>query len=158
MEYIKRIRAKVGHERILIPASAVVVLNESDCVLLHLRNDTNSWGLPGGLMDIGETAKESAAREVFEETGLIIKTMELFGIFSGPKFEARYPNGDETSPVVLGFVSKEFSGVMSESDESLKVQFFPLTNLPKNMNQFHQWFLEGYLEYRKGGSLRPVIV
>jgi hypothetical protein len=46
MEYIKKIRIKVGHDKVLIPSSAVVILNEDDHVLLHLRNDSKSWGLP----------------------------------------------------------------------------------------------------------------
>lgn len=157
MEYIQRIRAKLGSEKILIPTTAIVILDKRDQVLLHLRTDTNTWGLPGGLMDIGETATESVRREAFEETGLSVGQLSLFGIFSGPRFEAKYPNGDEIAPVVLGFYSEEYSGAISERPESHEVGFYSLSRLPENLNPFHRWFLEGFMEFRKTGSMMPVI-
>lgn len=156
MEYIQRIRQKLGHTKILIPASAVVVLNERDEVLLHLRNEVDEWGLPGGLMDIGETATEGAAREVREETGLAVKSLRFFGVFSGPSFEVRYPGGDETAPVVLGFFTREFSGEPVPTVESLSVGFYPPEKLPANMHKDHRRFMEGFLEFRRLGSAAPV--
>ena len=122
MEYIKKIRLKVGHEKLLIPSSAVIILNQDDQVLLHLRDDSNTWGFPGGLMDIGETVVESAQCEAFEETGLKIENLVLFGIFSGPNFEAKYPNGDETSSVAMGFYTNRELVTIRSLYESLKVQ------------------------------------
>ena len=36
-----------------------------------------------GGMEIGETAEETAKRELLEETGLVANTLELLGVFSG---------------------------------------------------------------------------
>jgi 8-oxo-dGTP pyrophosphatase MutT (NUDIX family) len=157
MEYIQSLRAKIGSTKILIPASAVVILNAKDEVLLHLRDDTHSWGLPGGLMDLGETVLENAEREAFEETGLKVRNLRLFGTFSGPRFENRYPGGDETSPVILGFYTDDFEGVPGRAKESLEVGFFPFSALPENMNKFHRWFVESFLEFRRQGSSRPIL-
>lgn len=157
MEYIKKIRIKVGHDKVLIPSTAVVILDESDNLLLQLRNDSKNWGLPGGLMDLGETVVESVQREALEETGLSIKNLQLFGIFSGPIFEAKYPNGDETSSVAMGFYTNVFEGIITESDESLKIKFFPLSNLPENMNNFQRLFIKGFLEFRRNGSVHPIL-
>jgi len=157
MEYIQRVRAKMGHEKVLIPANAVVILNSSGEVLLHLRDDTSTWGLPGGLMDTGETVLESIEREAFEETGVRIKNPRLFGVFSGPKFEVTYPNGDQSVPVVLGFYATEFEGSPKETKESLKIGFFEFTALPLNMNPSHRGFVEGFLEFRKRGAVYPLL-
>ena len=62
-EYIQTIRQQVGHQRLLVPSTACIVLNDDEEVLLELRSDNECWGLPGGIMDIGETALESARRE-----------------------------------------------------------------------------------------------
>ncbi len=35
------------------------------------------WSIPGGLIDVGETLREAVAREVLEETGLIVEPLEL---------------------------------------------------------------------------------
>lgn len=152
MEYIHRLRQKWGKERALIPATALVILDAKEQVCMHLREDTNSWGLPGGLMDIGETAVESIVREAREETGLIVRNPQLYGVFSGPKFHTQYPSGDQTAPVILGFYTSDFSGSLQTGGESLEVQWFPLDQIPENMNKSHRMFLEGYLEFRKSGK------
>lgn len=41
-------------------------------------------GVPGGLMELGETAEETAIRDAYEETGLRVINMRLFGVYSGP--------------------------------------------------------------------------
>ncbi|WP_438350669.1 NUDIX domain-containing protein [Paenibacillus sp. FA6] len=44
---------------------------------------------------MGETVEETAKREVFEETGLKLNSVELFSVYSGPGYEVAYSNGDE---------------------------------------------------------------
>lgn len=57
----------------LAPSVAVVVLDDADRVLMLWRHrfitDTWNWEVPGGSVDVGETPRESAAREAEEETG-----------------------------------------------------------------------------------------
>lgn len=42
-------------------------------VLLTIRSDLFGWELPGGTPEAGETPAESLAREVLEETGLVVE-------------------------------------------------------------------------------------
>jgi ADP-ribose pyrophosphatase YjhB (NUDIX family) len=39
------------------------------------------WSIPGGTMEVGETVREAVVREVLEETGLIVESGELLGVF-----------------------------------------------------------------------------
>jgi len=39
------------------------------------------WSIPGGLVEVGETLKQAVAREVEEETGLLVKPVDLLGVF-----------------------------------------------------------------------------
>jgi 8-oxo-dGDP phosphatase len=59
--------------RMARPVAGVVVVNESDHVLLMWRHRhiTGAWGweIPTGRVDEGESPEQAAAREVEEETG-----------------------------------------------------------------------------------------
>lgn len=153
MEYIQKIRSIIGSERVLIPATALVILNKKKEVLLHVRGKSGDWGLPGGLMDMGETVIESIQREAKEETGLEIFNPKLYGVFSGPEFEVDYPNGDKTAPVVLAFYTNEFKGSLTTGPESPKIDFFSFSNLPSKMNVFHDKFVAGFIKYQKTKNL-----
>jgi 8-oxo-dGTP pyrophosphatase MutT (NUDIX family) len=71
--------------------ASVILLDSSNRLLLQLRTDNNSWGLPGGSLEMGETLEEVAKRELYEETGLLANNLELFNLFSGKEFYYKYP-------------------------------------------------------------------
>ena len=59
-----------------------VIVDEQDRVLLALWNepDVPLWMLPGGGVDLRETAEEGAVREVREETGYDVVLGPLIGV------------------------------------------------------------------------------
>src|SRR5699024_10840330 len=65
---------------------------------------------PGGMVEKGESFVESARREVYEETGLTVKSLKLCGTKQfQDKNDARY--------VVLFYRTDEFEGKLTSSDE-----------------------------------------
>jgi 8-oxo-dGTP diphosphatase len=44
----------------------------------------DTWAHPGGWMDFGESAKETAERETVEETGVVVSAVEVMGTHVNP--------------------------------------------------------------------------
>ena len=56
----------------------VVQDGEGRILLVRQRHEGNGiWMLPGGAVEAGETSRDAAAREVFEETGLTVEPGRL---------------------------------------------------------------------------------
>lgn len=65
-------------------AARVLVFDEHDRVLLARGHDIDEpthtwWFTVGGGIDVGESSREAAVREVFEETGLQLAAEDLIG-------------------------------------------------------------------------------
>ena len=67
MRYINNLRKFVGHNPLIGLGATTLVFNDKNELLLNLRSDTNTWGIPGGSMEFYETIEETAIRELKEE-------------------------------------------------------------------------------------------
>lgn len=131
MSYLSELRKVVGHRPLLSAGATVLVIKEGK-LLLNLRSDTNTWGIPGGALELGETLEETAHRELKEETGLSAEKMTLLTVLSGKDFYFEYPNGDMLYSVVALFASENVSGDLEISDgESLSLRYFSISELPQ---------------------------
>lgn len=77
------------------------------------KNDIHlgKWNGLGGKFNPGETPEECVIREVYEESGLLIKDPQLKGFLTFPAFD------DEEDWYVFVFTANQFSGEIKESDE-----------------------------------------
>lgn len=133
--YIMDLRKIVGHRTLLQVGASVIVEDEQGRVLLQKRTDNHCWGYPGGSTELDERVEDAAARELFEETGLVAEHLELFGVFSGKELHYIYPNGDEVSNVDIVFICTAYSGVLCrDGDESEALGFFEPGKLPENLS------------------------
>jgi mutator protein MutT len=65
----------VGVGAIIIEHDRVVLVKRAHAPLL------GKWSIPGGVLEVGETLREAAVREVLEETGLRVEAGELLGVY-----------------------------------------------------------------------------
>jgi ADP-ribose pyrophosphatase YjhB (NUDIX family) len=70
-DYLRWLRQRVGHERIILNFAVCAVFDAAGRVLLQRRGDREKpvWGFPGGAVELGESMDEAAVREVREKTG-----------------------------------------------------------------------------------------
>lgn len=142
MEYVHALRKKVGHSPLILPGAVVLILNAKSELLLQHRTD-GGWGLPGGLMELGESMEETAKREVKEETGLQIESLSLLGLFSGEEYHFTFDNGDEIYSVTAVYQTSTYSGtIVANKDESLDVRFF--AELPTDLLPEYRTYIEPY--------------
>ena len=140
--YIKEMRKDVGHAPLMVTACGVIIENDRNEILLQKRKDNGCWGLPGGSMEIGEKFVEAAKRELFEEAGIEVGELELFGIYSGEDRIITYPNGDVCCVTSIVFKAKSYSGeIQNHTDEALEHRFFCRENLPDNVKEFDKRYV-----------------
>ena len=111
----------------------MVVLNESNQVLMQLRLDTKSWGFPGGSSELGDSLLETVQRELLEETGLTASSWTFVTMLSGKEFFFTYPNGDQIYNISAVYVAREISGELRTDSDSLDLRWDEFDQLPSNL-------------------------
>lgn len=59
-------------------------------VLIERKNPPYGYALPGGFVDIGESVEDALKREMQEEVQLEVEIVDLLGVYSNPKRDARF--------------------------------------------------------------------
>ncbi|AZJ20372.1 DNA mismatch repair protein MutT [Bacillus wiedmannii] len=143
MGYIEELREVIGSRPLNLSGVAVAVFNEKEQILLQQRR-SGIWAVPGGFVELGESTEEAGRREVLEETGIEIGSLQLISVFSGKEFFVKLPNGDEFYSITIAYLCKDITGGTLKADglESLHVQFFDLNGLPEKISPFIKKLIE----------------
>ena len=108
-----------------VAVTVIPVLSDGRIVLVR-RVDNDRWTPPGGIIDWGETVEEAAHRELEEETGLELVSVErLVGVYSSPE---RDPRGHAISILVAARVRGEME--IEDLLELSEVHVFAVAEIP----------------------------
>ena len=108
------------------PTADIVFHRPGEVLLIRRKNPPAGWALPGGFIDYGESAEQAAEREAFEETGLQVRELRQFRVYSKPGRDPRF----HTLTVV--FIASA-QGEVRAGDDASEAQWFALDDLPKDM-------------------------
>ena len=136
-DYIRWIRSKVGHEKIIQTFAGGCIFNDRGEVLLQRRGDSNKWGFPGGAIEPGETPEMTVVREAKEETGLDVSVGRLIGVYTDP--DIAYPNGDQAQSIVIAYeLQVTGSELFCDQDETLELKYFSKEKKPQLFTGSHE--------------------
>lgn len=113
----------------LVGVGAVIVADNR--VLLVRRGQPpllGQWSLPGGVLECGETLRDAVVREACEETGLVMETGEMLGVYEriirSQDGRVRYHY------VLIDFLCRPAGGDLKAGSDAADVRWFPPVELP----------------------------
>jgi 8-oxo-dGTP diphosphatase len=102
-------------ERPLVGVGGVVIENGRALLIRRGREPLlGEWSIPGGMLELGETLEEAAARELLEETGLQVRVLELIEVFDRIHVESASGGGGKGRPrfhyVIVDYFCERIGG------------------------------------------------
>ena len=78
------------------------------------------WSIPGGMVELGETLVEGVRREIREETGLVVRPLEVIGVFdriqkNGSRVQYHY--------VIVDYVCRRTGGRLKSGSDVLDARW-----------------------------------
>ena len=122
-----------------IPSVVGISFNEENEILLVKRGvepDIGSWCLPGGFMELGETAEEAVKRELREETGVEVNPGEIITVDTTI-------GGFYGDVVVIAYMIEIRKGQdFIPGDDALEVRYYPKEKLPRLTFRSHELIID----------------
>ena len=131
-----------------VTADCVVFVKEGDdlkVLLIERKHDPckGCWAFPGGFMNIDETTEAAAKRELQEETGLVVDSVEQIGAYSKVDRDPR----ERVITVAYYTVLDSVKDVCGQ-DDAKQARWFSIKQLPK-LAFDHEEILQKALELLK---------
>ena len=86
----------------------------------------NKWAFPGGFVDMDETLENAALRELEEETGVTLNSLQQFYVFDALDRDPRH----RTISVIFYAIISDITQIPKASDDASNAVFFNINNLP----------------------------
>jgi 8-oxo-dGTP pyrophosphatase MutT (NUDIX family) len=137
-DYIRQLRARVGHDLLVLPSVTVLPRDGEGRVLLVRIRETGLWATIGGAIEPDESPEVAGCREAEEEAGVQLRLTSLLAVLGGPQFRLTYPNGDQTSYVTTVFAAEVVGGSpRADGDETVEARWWQTDALPyEEMSSF----------------------
>jgi len=115
--------------KLVVACDGVIFDSTRSKILLTQRADNRQWCLPGGRMEPGESASECCAREVLEETALVVTVGRLVGVYSTPNHITEYTDGNRKQGVDIIFETQIIGGDVRITEETIDIGYFSIEDM-----------------------------
>jgi 8-oxo-dGTP diphosphatase len=94
-----------------------VVIVEGRALLICRGSEPlrGQWSIPGGTLELGESLQQGVARELLEETGLVVRVLDLIEVFDRVYLDGQ--DGERSNPakprfhfVIVDYLCERISG------------------------------------------------
>jgi ADP-ribose pyrophosphatase YjhB (NUDIX family) len=109
-------------DRPLVGVGAVIVQNGRAVIVQRGTEPLKGqWSIPGGMLEVGETLRQCAAREALEETGLRVEPAEVLEVLDSihpdPEGRTRYHY------VLIDFLCRPLAGELRPGGDAAQVRW-----------------------------------
>ena len=103
-----------------IPCVGVVCFRGEEVLLIRRGKPPRmgQWSIPGGRMEMGETAANAGLRELIEETGVAAELMGLVDVVDH--------FGEDVQYVLIDYAARWIAGEPAAGDDAAEARFFPI--------------------------------
>ncbi|MEZ4922183.1 MAG: NUDIX hydrolase [Crocinitomicaceae bacterium] len=120
------------YHRIDVTVDAVIfrkLKNATQVLLIQRKHEPfeGSWAIPGGFVDEGEDLEAAAIRELEEETGLVVDSLEQLHTFGRPDRDPR----KRIISVVHWKLLKDPNVEVYAADDASNLSWFSIDDLPE---------------------------
>jgi 8-oxo-dGTP pyrophosphatase MutT (NUDIX family) len=143
VDYIRELRALVGHRPLVLAVAGALVFDADGRLLLHRRDDNGLWGTSGGAVEPGESLEETARRELREETGLEVRLLDTIGTYA-----AKSAQLNRLSTLTVTFAGEVVSGSLKSSIEG-RPCWLDEGEMREALSSHYAGMLEDYLAHRE---------
>lgn len=148
--YIGQLRKLVGNRTLIGVSARAIIQDEQERILLVRRSDNGTWVMPAGAMELNESILDCVKREVWEETGLEVLEATPIALYSESRFAYTTAFGDHTQMFAVVFRVDSWRGIVATStDETTKVCFFTLNELPDDLPKLYRETLDDLRCYER---------
>lgn len=140
----------------ILPAVSAIIFNERNEILMQRRMDTRKWCIISGHVEFGETVKEAMLREVMEETNVESEIVRLIGVYSSPAYTTYY-YPERIVQYVVTYFELKLKGPIQDgltNSESMEFSYFPIENLPVDLDLINPYWLTDALDHREKAFIR----